>query len=49
MLLRWFGASDQTFAYANTYLTIYTIGTFFALMAVGLNYFINCQASRSSV
>lgn len=42
-LLRWFGASDQTFAYANTYLTIYTIGTFFALMAVGLNYFINCQ------
>ena len=42
-LLQWFGASDQTFAYANTYLTIYTMGTFFALMAVGLNYFINCQ------
>ena len=42
-LLRWFGASEQTFAYANTYLTIYTMGTFFALMAVGLNYFINCQ------
>lgn len=42
-LLQWFGASDQTFVYANTYLTIYTMGTFFALMAVGLNYFINCQ------
>lgn len=27
-LLRWFGASDVTFPYANTYLTIYTIGTF---------------------
>ena len=42
-LLRWFGASDQTFAYANTYLTIYTIGTFFALMATGMNYFITAQ------
>lgn len=42
-LLLWFGASEQTFPYADTYLTIYTLGTFFALMAVGLNYFINCQ------
>ena len=42
-LLLWFGASGQTFSYANTYMTIYTAGTFFALMAVGLNYFINCQ------
>ena len=24
-------------------MTIYTVGTFFALMAVGLNYFITCQ------
>ena len=39
----WFGASEATFPYANTYLTIYTVGTFFALMATGLNYFINCQ------
>ena len=38
-----FGASEATFPFANTYLTIYTIGTFFALMATGLNYFINCQ------
>lgn len=42
-LLMLFGASDVTFSYANTYLTIYTAGTFFALMATGLNYFINCQ------
>ena len=42
-LLMWFGASTATFPFANTYLTIYTIGTFFALMATGLNYFINCQ------
>lgn len=42
-LLMWFGASKITFPYANTYMTIYTAGTFFALMAAGLNYFINCQ------
>lgn len=42
-LLWWFGASEATFPYADTYLTIYTAGTFFALMAVGLNYFITCQ------
>lgn len=42
-LLMWFGASEITFPYANTYMTIYTLGTFFALMAIGLNYFINCQ------
>lgn len=27
-LLMWFGASDITFEYANTYMTIYTVGTF---------------------
>lgn len=42
-LLMWFGASDVTFEYANTYMTIYTAGTFFALMSIGLNYFITCQ------
>lgn len=42
-LLMWFGASETTFPYADQYLTIYTCGTFFALMAAGLNYFINCQ------
>ena len=42
-LLYWFGASSITFPYANTFLTIYTFGTFFALMALGMNYFIICQ------
>lgn len=42
-LLRAFGASDTTFSYANTYMTIYTLGTFFALLSIGLNYFITCQ------
>ncbi|MEG2929181.1 MAG: MATE family efflux transporter [Oscillospiraceae bacterium] len=42
-LLLWFGASDVTFGYANTYLTIYTLGTIFSMLAIGLNYFITCQ------
>lgn len=42
-LLNWFGASPVTFPYADAYLTIYTAGTFFALMAIGLNYYITCQ------
>lgn len=42
-LLNWFGASSATFPYADSYLTIYTAGTFFALLAIGLNYFITCQ------
>ena len=33
-LLMWFGASEVTFEYANTYMTIYTAGTFFALMSL---------------
>lgn len=47
-LLMMFGASTTTFSYANTYMTIYTIGTFFALMALGLNYFITCQGFAAS-
>lgn len=42
-LIVWFGGSPALFDLANTYLTIYTLGTFFALMAIGLNYFITCQ------
>lgn len=42
-LLRWFGASATTFPYANTYMTIYTLGTFFALVSMGMNYFITAQ------
>lgn len=42
-LLMWFGASEATFPYANDYLTIYTLGTIFAILSVGLNQFIICQ------
>ena len=42
-LLMAFGATDVTFVYANTYMTIYAAGTCFALLAVGLNSFITCQ------
>ena len=43
LLLQWFGASQATFGYADTYLTIYTAGTFFALMATGMNSFLIAQ------
>lgn len=42
-LLSWFGASEVTFPYANSYMTIYTTGTFFALVSMGMNYFITAQ------
>lgn len=42
-LLNWFGASETTYPYADTYLTIYTLGTFFALLSMGMNYFITAQ------
>ncbi len=42
-LISWFGASDATYPFANTYLTIYTLGTSFAVVALGLTFFINCQ------
>ncbi len=46
-MIYWFGGSDALYPYANTYLTIYTAGTFFALMAIGMNYFITCQGFAS--
>ena len=42
-LLMWFGASETIFPYADEYITIYLLGTIFALMAVGMNQFIICQ------
>ena len=42
-LLMWFGASALTFPYAKDYITIYLLGTVFALMSSGLNQFIVCQ------
>lgn len=43
VLLFAFGASQTTFPYADTYMTIYTLGTFFALLSMGMNYFITAQ------
>lgn len=42
-LLKWFGATPTTISYADTYLTIYLLGTIFALISVGLNLFIVAQ------
>ena len=42
-MLRYFGASNTTYPYANTYFSIYLTGTFFALMATGMNQFIISQ------
>lgn len=42
-LLMEFGASEVTFPYANDYMTIYLMGTIFALLSVGMNQFIICQ------
>ncbi|MBO5489761.1 MAG: MATE family efflux transporter [Eubacterium sp.] len=37
------GASDETYQYANDYLSIYLLGTVFVLLSLGLNQFINAQ------
>ncbi len=42
-LLMVFGASEATFGYADTYLTIYTCGTVFSLLATGLNSYLIAQ------
>lgn len=42
-LLMFFGATANTFPYANTYMTWYLIGTVPALLSVGMNQFIICQ------
>lgn len=42
-LLRWFGASEAVFPYADEYFSIYLAGTLFALLSTGMNQFIICQ------
>lgn len=42
-ILYLFGASDQTFPYAESYLTIYILGTVFVMIGLGMNPFINAQ------
>lgn len=42
-LLYLFGASDATFPYANSYLTVYLTGSVFVMFSLGMNGFINAQ------
>lgn len=42
-LLVWFGASEAIFTYADEYITVYLLGTVFALLTTGMNQFIICQ------
>ena len=46
-LLYAFGASSETIGYANDYITIYLIGTFFVMVGTGMNNFINAQGFAS--
>lgn len=38
-----FGASEESFVYANEYLRIYLIGTIFSMITTGMNGYINAQ------
>ncbi len=42
-LLYLFGASSETFPYADAYLSVYLLGTLFVMVSLGLNGFINAQ------
>ncbi|HIR91899.1 MAG TPA: MATE family efflux transporter [Candidatus Egerieimonas intestinavium] len=42
-LLYLFGASSDTFSYADDYLTVYLLGTLFVMVSLGMNNFINAQ------
>lgn len=42
-LLYAFGASDATYPYADSYISIYLLGTVFVMVSLGLNSFINAQ------
>ena len=42
-MLYLFGASDQTFPYADSYVSIYLLGNIFVMVGLGMNSFINSQ------
>ncbi len=46
-LIYMFGASERTFIHANSYLTIYLIGTPFVQLTLGLNPFISAQGKTT--
>lgn len=42
-VLLFFGASERTLPYAESYLSVYLLGTVFVQLSIGLNTFITCQ------
>ena len=42
-MLYLFGASDQTYPYADAYITVYLLGSLFVMVGLGMNSFINSQ------
>ncbi len=42
-ILYLFGASDVTYPYAAEYARVYILGTYFVMISLGMNPFINCQ------
>lgn len=42
-MLYLFGASDMTYPYADSYISIYMLGSIFVMMGLGMNSFINSQ------
>lgn len=42
------GASEETFAYADSYLTVYLFGTVFVMTGLGMNPFINSQGNAKT-
>ena len=42
-ILYLFGASDVTYEYASSYITVYVLGTTFSMLSIGMNNFINSQ------
>lgn len=47
-LLRFFGASNDTIVYADSYLRVYLCGTVFVQLSLGLNSFISCQGQAKT-
>ena len=48
-ILYLFGASDDTFPYADQYLSIYLLGSVFVMVSLGMNSFINAQGFALSL
>lgn len=47
-LLYMFGASDDTIGYADSYISVYLIGTIFVQLSLGLNMFISSQGQAKT-